>query len=92
MPPRCNGAAPVLCWGEKGGAPVIFVRPDFYDGFQCIASRCHHSCCVGWEIDIDPEALARWREIGGAFGAKLLQSIATARSVHIHPNILFFIA
>jgi hypothetical protein len=24
--------------------------------------------------------------------AKLLQSIATARSVHIHPNILFFIA
>ena len=82
MPPRCNGAAPVLCWGEKGGAPVIFVRPDFYDGFQCIASRCRHSCCVGWEIDIDPEALARWREIGGAFGAKLRQSIALDPAPH----------
>lgn len=30
-----------------------YIKPDFYDAFHCIASRCRHSCCVGWEIDID---------------------------------------
>ena len=29
--------------------------PGYYKRFACIASKCRHSCCVGWEIDIDPE-------------------------------------
>ena len=61
---------------------MIFVRPDFYDDFQCIASRCRHSCCVGWEIDVDPEALARWKAIGGALGGKLREHIALDPTPH----------
>ncbi len=61
---------------------MIFVRPDFYDDFACIASRCRHSCCVGWEIDIDPEALARWKNIGGALGEKMRRSIARDPTPH----------
>ena len=61
---------------------MIFVRPDFYDDFACIASRCRHSCCVGWEIDIDPEALARWGQLGGALGEKLRRSIALDPAPH----------
>ena len=32
---------------------MIRVRPSFADRFACTASRCAHSCCIGWEIDID---------------------------------------
>ncbi len=27
--------------------------PSYYSAFQCIADKCRHSCCIGWEIDID---------------------------------------
>lgn len=38
--------------------------PSYYNKFRCIADRCRHSCCVGWEIDIDDETLAKYRENG----------------------------
>ena len=28
---------------------------SYYPKFQCIADKCRHSCCLGWEIDIDPD-------------------------------------
>ena len=34
--------------------------PDYYHRFHCIAGACRHSCCAGWEIDIDPQSLARY--------------------------------
>ena len=37
------------------------IAPDYYNEFKCIAGLCRHSCCEGWEIDIDPESLARYR-------------------------------
>ena len=61
---------------------MLFVRPDFYDDFQCIASRCRHSCCVGWEIDIDEDSLARWEGIGGEFGRRLMACIDRERAPH----------
>ena len=61
---------------------MLFVRPDFYDAFQCTASRCRHSCCVGWEIDIDKESLARWDQIGGDFGSRLRESVARQPTPH----------
>lgn len=30
------------------------VYPDYYKDFRCIADKCKHNCCIGWEIDIDP--------------------------------------
>ena len=35
--------------------------PSYYNKFRCIADRCRHSCCVGWEIDVDPKTLERYR-------------------------------
>ena len=29
--------------------------PGYYKKFKCIASACRHSCCIGWEIDIDDD-------------------------------------
>lgn len=34
--------------------------PDYYKDFKCIAERCRHTCCAGWEIDVDEAALERF--------------------------------
>lgn len=31
--------------------------PNYYKKFKCIADKCNHNCCIGWEIDIDDETL-----------------------------------
>lgn len=51
------------------------VVPDYYMEFACIKGACAHSCCVGWEIDIDPESRERYRKIPGAIGGKLAANI-----------------
>ncbi|MCQ2432955.1 MAG: flagellin lysine-N-methylase, partial [Clostridia bacterium] len=45
-------------------------KPDFYKDFHCIADRCRHSCCIGWEIDIDEDSLARYDTVPGPSGEK----------------------
>ena len=45
--------------------------PDYYPLFHCIADRCRHNCCIGWEIGIDPAALADYQSQPGAFGDRL---------------------
>lgn len=40
------------------------IAPDYYINFRCIADRCLHSCCKGWEIDIDEESLERFQALG----------------------------
>ncbi len=37
--------------------------PSYYPAFRCIAGDCRHSCCVGWEIGIDPHTLARYKSL-----------------------------
>lgn len=39
------------------------IVPDYYLEFKCIASRCRHTCCKGWEVEIDEESLARFKGI-----------------------------
>ena len=51
------------------------VYPDFYDAFRCTASRCRHTCCRGWEIDIDADAAARYRALPGPLGDRLRAAI-----------------
>lgn len=36
--------------------------PQYYKEFHCIADACQHTCCEGWEIDIDEEQLARFQQ------------------------------
>ncbi|MBQ3183573.1 MAG: flagellin lysine-N-methylase [Clostridia bacterium] len=50
-------------------------RPDYYDKFKCIADRCRDSCCIGWEIDIDPETLKIYEHECGTLGEKLKKNI-----------------
>lgn len=52
-----------------------YIALHFYTDFHCIADRCRHTCCAGWEIDIDEEALATYQSITGAFGERLSNSV-----------------
>ena len=45
--------------------------PAYYSAFRCIAGACGHTCCEGWEIDIDPDSMERYRTMDGALGDKL---------------------
>lgn len=57
------------------GFTVLHVMPDYYPQFHCIADRCRHSCCIGWEIDVDGETLASYRAIEGEMGERLQREI-----------------
>ena len=49
--------------------------PNYYPAFRCIASACRHTCCVGWEIDVDQEALDYYDTVEGPLGARLREQI-----------------
>lgn len=51
------------------------IAPDYYKDFACIKGDCRHSCCVGWEIDIDEGSLAYYRSLNGEIGQRLRESV-----------------
>lgn len=53
------------------------IAPDYYTRFSCIAGKCSHSCCIGWEIDVDDKAFEYYSTIGGELGERLMSSIAS---------------
>lgn len=54
----------------------MLIYPDYYKDFHCIAGACRHSCCIGWEIDVDESSLARFLAEEGPLGDKLRANIA----------------
>lgn len=60
------------------GDTMKTIVPDYYPRFQCIADRCQHSCCIGWEIDIDEETLVRYQAVDGEMGQRLKSHIDTS--------------
>ncbi len=50
--------------------------PAYYKNFRCIADKCEHSCCIGWEIDIDKEALNKYRKAEDGYGVIIKESIS----------------
>jgi lysine-N-methylase len=49
--------------------------PKYYTDFICIADKCTHSCCVGWEIDIDPHTLSTYQGLTGGYGEVIKNSV-----------------
>ena len=45
--------------------------PTFYPAFRCRAAACRHSCCRGWEIDVDERSAGRYRALPGELGEAL---------------------
>ncbi len=52
------------------------VVPDYYKDFKCLAGDCKHSCCIGWEVDIDAPTLEYYKSVDGEFGQRLKDNIS----------------
>ena len=62
---------------------IITVWPDFADAFVCKADTCQHTCCRGWEIDIDAATVAYYDSLEGPIGEELRRNIdAQADGTH----------
>ncbi len=53
------------------------IVPHYYPQFRCIADRCRHSCCIGWEIDVDEESLAKYATLPDALGEEIRANLVT---------------
>lgn len=53
----------------------IKLMPAYCLDFHCIADKCKHTCCAGWEIDIDEISLKRYSSEQGELGIKLASNI-----------------
>ena len=52
------------------------ILPDFYGRFRCKAGACQHTCCRGWDIDIDDVTADYYQQLEGPLGEAIRQHIA----------------
>lgn len=50
-------------------------KPDYFDKFKCIASKCEDTCCAGWGIVIDDKSYKYYLSVEGKFGEELRSKI-----------------
>lgn len=54
---------------------MLHVYPEYYDRFQCLASRCPDSCCTGWEVVVDDETAAFYEGLSTPLGNALQKAM-----------------
>ena len=52
-----------------------YTAPHYYKEFHCIGGDCPDTCCAGWQIQIDPTSLKKYKRIKGALGNRLKNEI-----------------
>lgn len=61
---------------------VDLCAPEYYSCFNCVADKCKHSCCIGWEIDIDDLAVKKYESLTSGYGARIKESISREGTPH----------
>lgn len=61
---------------------MLYVEPDFFSTFHCLAGKCRHSCCLGWEIDIDEDTAQLYAGLPGPVGEELRQEMCLKPEPH----------
>ena len=56
--------------------------PKYYKDFSCIAEKCTHNCCIGWEIDIDPDSAKKYNALDSGYGKNIKNSIGMSEVPH----------
>ena len=56
--------------------------PKYYKDFVCIADRCRHSCCIGWEIDVDRETAEKYKKMTEGYGLEIKKSLSHKGTPH----------
>ena len=52
-----------------------YTVPHYFKQFQCIGGACPDTCCAGWQIQIDPSSLRKYRKKKGPLGTRLRNEI-----------------
>lgn len=55
---------------------------SIYPKFKCIADKCQHSCCLGWEIDIDPITRELYKNLNHKYAPILNSNIEELPEPH----------
>lgn len=43
---------------------TTYVKPDYYDKFKCIGTKCRHNCCsYAWKIAIDKKTYKKYKSV-----------------------------
>ncbi|MBQ8310697.1 MAG: flagellin lysine-N-methylase [Clostridia bacterium] len=61
--------------------------PAYYQKFACIADRCQHTCCVGWEIDIDNDTMQKYAACHDNYGKRIQVSIDEVDTPHFRLDV-----
>lgn len=56
--------------------------PRYYTEFVCLADRCKHSCCIGWEIDVDDRTMERYTQLTDGYGKTIVDTIEMGDTPH----------
>ena len=56
--------------------------PKYYEKFVCIADKCRHSCCIGWEIDVDRETAEKYKKMTDGYGLEIKKSLSHKGTTH----------
>ena len=56
--------------------------PEYYKNFVCIADKCRHSCCIGWEIDVDRDTAKKYSSLNKGYGLEIQKSITKRGTPH----------
>lgn len=64
------------------GVFMKLYAPRYYKKFKCIADKCSHSCCIGWEIDIDEDTLEKYKALEVPYASEILNSISFEGAPH----------
>ena len=58
------------------------LAPKYYLDFKCVADKCSHSCCVGWEIDVDESSLQKYKQEKSEYAKEIVKSIKRRPTPH----------
>lgn len=50
---------------------MILRIPDYFEDFACIGGKCKKSCCIGWELEVDPDTFDYYQTVPGPFGNRI---------------------
>lgn len=53
---------------------------NYYPEFKCIAGKCKHTCCAGWEMNIDDKTLSDYKNDKSHFSQSLKKGINFRKS------------
>lgn len=53
-----------------------YYYPDYFDQFRCVPGKaCPDSCCIRWQIVVDPDTLQKYKQVGGELGRRMSDKI-----------------